>query len=50
MNRIIQPGTTITVSIYGRPRLVTVLRVHPAGTIDVQCVDGRCFRVSGLRA
>jgi hypothetical protein len=27
---------------------MTVIVVHPAGTIDVQSKDGRCYRVTGL--
>jgi hypothetical protein len=43
-------GDYITTTIYGRAVRVLILAVHPAGTIDVQCADGRCFRVSGLKA
>ena len=36
------------VTIHGRDYSARILRVHPAGTIDVQLPDGRCYRVSGL--
>ena len=39
---------TVTVEIYGRKYVATLLAIHPHGTIDVQLADGRCFRVSGL--
>ena len=48
MNHI-KVGQTIQISIYGKLQPVTVLAVHPFGTIDVQTQSGRCFRVSGLR-
>ena len=38
----------IIVTIYGRDYPARILRSHPAGTVDVQLADGRCFRVSGL--
>jgi hypothetical protein len=38
------------VIIYGRQYTARILRIHPAGTMDVQLPDGRCFRVSGLGA
>jgi len=41
-------GQHVYVSIYGRTERVLILAVHKAGTIDVQTIDGRCFRVSGL--
>ena len=41
-------GDYILATIYGQAVRVRILAVHAAGTIDVQCADGRCFRVSGL--
>ena len=38
---------TVTVTIYGREYVATLLAIHSHGTIDVQLPDGRCFRVSG---
>jgi hypothetical protein len=38
---------TVTVTIYGRAYIATLLRVHPCGTIDVQLPNGNCYRVSG---
>jgi hypothetical protein len=39
-------------TIYGHRVLCNVLRVHPAGTHDVEVIEGkmkgRCYRVSGL--
>lgn len=25
-----------------------VFRVYPAGTVDVECADGSCYRLTGL--
>jgi hypothetical protein len=41
-------GDYITTTIYGRVTRVKVLVIHAAGTIDVECANGACFRVSGL--
>jgi hypothetical protein len=43
-------GQYINIALYGHMQRVLVLAVHRAGTIDVQRVDGKCFRVSGLGA
>lgn len=35
--------------IYGHLEPCNILKVNPAGTVDVERIsDGRCFRVSGL--
>jgi hypothetical protein len=41
-------GQTIQVAIYGKIQTVTVLAVHPFGTVDVETSTGKCFRLSGL--
>jgi len=41
-------GDYINISLYGAPVRVLVLKIHAFGTVDVQRVDGKCFRVSGL--
>jgi len=38
----------VEVEIYGRKYLAKVLKIYPAGTMDVELSSGRCFRVSGL--
>lgn len=38
----------VIVTIRGREYQAKLLRVYPAGTIDVELPSGRCFRVSGL--
>ena len=43
-----QVNTYINASIYGRVQRVLVLAIHRGGAIDVECADGRCFRISGL--
>lgn len=43
-----KPGQFIRLSLFGHYERVRILAVHRAGTIDVQRMDGRCFRVSGL--
>jgi len=39
----------ISVMIYGKEYQARVLRIHPAGTVDIELPCGRCFRVSGLK-
>lgn len=41
-------GDYIYTTIYGRTERCKVLAIHAGGTVDVECPDGRCFRVSGL--
>ena len=41
-------GDYIFTTIYGRTERCKVLAIHAGGTVDVECPDGRCFRVSGL--
>ena len=41
-------GDYIFTEIYGRTVRCKVLAIHAAGTIDVECENGRCFRISGL--
>lgn len=35
-------------TIYGKRQLCRILVIRPFGTYDVQCANGKCFRVSGL--
>ena len=35
-------------SIYGKVQPVKILAVHPMGTIDVETLSGKCFRLSGF--
>ncbi len=46
--KTLYPGSLIRVALYGHVQTVRVLRVLPAGTVDVQRADGACFRLSGL--
>ena len=46
--KTLYPGSLIRVTLYGHVQTVRVLRVLPAGTVDVQRADGACFRLSGL--
>jgi hypothetical protein len=41
-------GQKIEMSVYGKIRVVTVLAVHPFGTIDIETESGACFRITGL--
>lgn len=41
-------GDTKTMHIFGKIQSVTILAVHPAGTLDIQLTNGNCFRVSGF--
>lgn len=41
-------GQKIQMPVYGKIRVVTVLAVHPFGTIDVETESGACFRITGL--
>ena len=41
-------GQVKTMHIFGKIQQVTILAVHPAGTMDIQLESGKCFRVSGL--
>ena len=41
-------GQRITLHIYGKPQAVTVLAVHPFGTLDIETDSGKCFRITGL--
>lgn len=39
----------LTMPIFGRAERVRVLRVYPAGTIDVEVIaTGNCYRLTGL--
>ena len=43
------PSGDVMVDIYGKATACRVLRVHAAGTMDVECIEsGKCFRISGL--
>jgi hypothetical protein len=41
-------GDTVTTTIYGRTVKCKILAIYEAGTIDVECADGRCFRITGM--
>lgn len=41
-------GQKIQVPVYGKIRVVTVLAVHPFGTIDVETEMGNVLRITGL--
>jgi hypothetical protein len=41
-------GQKIKLSVYGALQTVTVLAVHPFGTIDIETATGACFRITGL--
>ena len=41
-------GQKIKMPVYGKIRVVTVLAVHPFGTIDIETESGACFRITGL--
>ena len=41
-------GDYIFTTIYGRTERCKVLAIHSGGTVDVECLNGRCFRISGL--
>jgi hypothetical protein len=41
-------GQKIEMSVYGKLQIVTVLAVHPFGTIDIETESGACFRITGL--
>jgi hypothetical protein len=41
-------GQKIEMPVYGKIRIVTVLAVHPFGTIDIETESGACFRITGL--
>lgn len=40
------PKTGMRYSVHGV--MGTIIRVYPAGTMDVERDDGECFRVTGL--
>jgi hypothetical protein len=39
---------TYNLSIFGKIQPVTILAIHPFGTIDVQTQSGKCYRLSGF--
>jgi len=39
---------TYNLSIFGKFQPVTILAIHPFGTIDVQTQSGKCYRLSGF--
>jgi hypothetical protein len=41
-------GQKIQMPVYGKIRVVTVLAVHPFGTIDVETEMGNVLRITGL--
>lgn len=41
-------GDVKTMHIFGKIQPVTILAVHPAGTVDVELTSGHCYRVSGF--
>jgi hypothetical protein len=41
-------GQKIKMPVYGKLQTVTVLAVHPFGTIDIETESGACFRITGL--
>jgi hypothetical protein len=41
-------GQKIQMPVYGKLQTVTVLAVHPFGTIDIETATGACFRITGL--
>jgi hypothetical protein len=41
-------GQKIQMPVYGKLQTVTVLAVHPFGTIDIETESGACFRITGL--
>lgn len=41
-------GQRITLAVYGKPQAVTVLAIHPFGTLDIETASGKCFRITGL--
>jgi hypothetical protein len=41
-------GQKIEMPVYGKIRIVTVLAVHPFGTIDVETEMGNVLRITGL--
>jgi hypothetical protein len=41
-------GQKIEMHVYGKLQTVTVLAVHPFGTIDIETATGACFRITGL--
>jgi hypothetical protein len=41
-------GQKIEIPVYGKLQTVTVLAVHPFGTIDIETATGACFRITGL--
>ena len=43
-----QVGQTKTMHIFGKVQQVTILAVHPAGTMDIELASGKCYRVTGL--
>jgi len=43
-----KPGDVKTMHIFGKVQAVTILAVHPAGTLDIELDNGKCFRVSGF--
>lgn len=48
-DRVFKPTYAVgQVLAFPRVGRAEVLAIHPAGTIDVQAADGRCYRISGL--
>ena len=43
-----QVGQVKTMHIFGKIQAVTILAVHPMGTLDIETESGKCFRVSGF--
>jgi hypothetical protein len=41
-------GDIKTMHIFGKIQKVTILAVRPAGTLDIELTDGKCYRVSGF--
>jgi len=41
-------GQVKTMHIFGKIQKVTILAVHPMGTLDIETESGKCFRVSGF--
>jgi len=43
-----QVGQVKTMHIFGKVQQVTILAVHPFGTMDIELSTGKCYRVTGL--
>jgi hypothetical protein len=41
-------GQKVQMHVFGKLQTVTILAVHPFGTVDIETASGACYRITGL--